>query len=212
MDRTQSQEELEPIYQPDTVAHRITFQLYSWLQPVLFALTVLIIVSTFIGRLIGVDGDSMFPTLHDKDMLLLQSIGYTPKTGDVVVLAPPTFRNGTPIVKRVIATEGQEVSVYYEDTVDPVTGQLHEAGTVTVDGQQLNQDYLGEPMRLNQGDQYLGRYPLTVPEGRVFVLGDNRNASSDSRFYDIGMVDQRAILGRAVWILMPFEHFGGIAG
>ena len=199
MDRTPGEETLEPIYQPDTAAHSFTFQLYSWLQPVLFALTVLVIVSTFFGRLIGVDGDSMYPTLHDHDMLILQSIGYTPKGGDVVVLAPPTFQNGTPIVKRVIATGGQTVSVDYD------------AGTVTVDGKTLREHYLGEPMRVNMGDQFLGQYPVTVPEGKVFVLGDNRNASSDSRYPYIGLVDQRAVLGRAVWILLPWDHFGGIA-
>ena len=199
MDRKQPEEELEPIYRPDTAAHVFSFQLYSWLQPVLFALTVLVIVSTFFGRLIGVDGDSMFPTLHDGDMLILQSIGYTPRDGDVVVLAPPTFQHGTPIVKRVIATGGQTVSIDYDN------------GSVTVDGQTLEEDYLGESMRLNLSDQFLGEYPVTVPEGKVFVLGDNRNASSDSRYPSIGLVDQRAVLGRAIWILLPFERFGGIA-
>ena len=97
MDRTPGEEvELDPLYQPDTPAHSFTFQLYSWLQPVLFALTVLVIVSTFLGRLIGVEGNSMVPTLHNKDMLILQSIGYTPKQGDVVVVAPPTLSTAPP--------------------------------------------------------------------------------------------------------------------
>lgn len=198
MDRTQTDETLEPMYQPDSAAHAFAFQLYSWLQPVLFALTVLVLVSTFLGRLIGVEGDSMFPTLHDRDMLILQSVGYTPKGGDVVVLTPKSFRDGTPIVKRVIATGGQEVSIDYS------------TGTVYVDDQALEEPYLGEDMEL-VADQFRGEYPVTVPEGCVFVLGDNRNHSSDSRVPDIGMVDQRCILGRAVWILMPFRDFGGIA-
>ena len=198
MDRTPGDQALEPIYQPDTAAHSFAFQLYSWLQPIFFALAALVIISTFFGRLIGVDGDSMYPTLHDRDMLVLQSIGYTPKGGDVVVLAPPTFRGGTPIVKRVIATGGQSVAIDYA------------TGTVYVDGVALEEGYLGEAMR-PASDQYGTQYPVTVPEGRVFVLGDNRNASSDSRVPDIGMVDQRAILGRVMWILMPFRDFGGIA-
>lgn len=211
MDRTPGEEEeLDPLYQPDTPAHSFTFQLYSWLQPVLFALTVLVIVSTFLGRLIGVEGNSMVPTLHNKDMLILQSIGYTPKQGDVVVVAPPTFEHGTPIVKRVIATQGQTVAIYYDDTIDPATGEKYPAGTVVVDGQALDESYLGEPMRLTS-DQFLGQYPITVPEGRIFVLGDNRNASSDSRVSNIGMVDTRCVLGRAVWILFPFRDFGRIA-
>lgn len=200
MDRTQLEEVLlEPIYRPDTAAHAFTFQLYSWLQPVLFALTVLVLVSTFLGRPIRVDGDSMLPTLHDGDMLILQSIGYTPKSGDVVVLTPQAFRDGTPIVKRVVATGGQEVDIDYT------------TGTVYVDGAALEEDYLGEPME-PVNDQYWEQYPITVPEGHVFVLGDNRNHSSDSRVYGIGMVDSRRVLGRAVWILLPFQDFGGIAG
>lgn len=198
MDRETPQREPEPIYRPDTPAQSFSFQLYSWLQPFLFALTVLVLISLFLGRMIGVDGNSMYPTLHDKDMLVLQSLGYTPKNGDVVVLAPITFRHGTPIVKRVIATGGQEVDVDYD------------TGTVTVDGVALEEDYLGEPMRPVM-DQFAGQYPITVPQGRLFVMGDNRNASSDSRFPDIGLVDQRCVLGRAVWILMPPGHFGGIA-
>ena len=210
MEPTQSQKELEPIYKPDTAAHSAAFQFYSWLQPVLFALTVLVIVSTFFGRLIGVDGDSMFPTLHNHDMLILRSIGYTPKNGDVVVLAPPTFRNGTPIVKRVIATGGQKVNIIYDTEMDEVTGQQRTVATVEVDGQALDEKYLGETMRLT-ADQFYGQYPITVPEGHFFVLGDNRNESSDSRYPDIGMADERCVLGKAVWILFPFQRFGGIA-
>lgn len=199
MERTQTDEILEPMYQPDSAARSFAFQLYSWLQPVLFALTVLVLVSTFVGRLIGVDGDSMFPTLHDRDMLILQSVGYTPRNGDVVVLTPKSFRGGTPIVKRVIATGGQTVSIDYD------------TGSVYVDGTALEEPYLGEPMEPPMADQFWAEYPVTVPQGHVFVLGDNRNHSSDSRVPDIGMVNQRCVLGRAVWILMPFQDFGRIA-
>ena len=201
MERAKSQEP-EPIYRPDTPVHSFSFQLYSWLQPVLFALAVLVIVSTFLGRLIGVDGSSMVPTLHNKDMLILQSVGYTPKNGDVVVLAPPTFKHGTPIVKRVIAVGGQTVEIDYPTS------------TVYVDGQPIDEPYLdpNDPMRIpSTGDQFLEQYPIPVPKGHVFVLGDNRNNSSDSRYPDIGMVDKRCVLGKAVWILFPFQDFGGIA-
>ena len=198
MERTSGEEVLDPMYQPDSTAHAFAFQLYSWLQPILFALTVLVLVSTFLGRLIGVDGDSMFPTLHNRDMLILQSVGYTPRNGDVVVLTPQSFRDGTPIVKRVIATGGQKVAIDYT------------TGTVYVDGAALTENYLGERMK-PAADQFWDQYPVTVPEGHIFVLGDNRNASSDSRVPDIGMVDQRCVLGRALWILLPFRDFGEIA-
>ncbi len=184
----------EPMYRADSTGRIFSFCLYSWLQPLLFALTVLFLATIFLGRLIGVEGDSMLPTLHNKDLLVLQSIGYTPKAGDVVVLAEQSFRDGTPIVKRVIATENQRVDIDYA------------ANTVTVDGVVLDEPYLGEPM---VEKTWAVNNHVTVPEGCIFVLGDNRNNSSDSRNPEVGMVDARCVLGRAVWRLIPF---GGIAG
>lgn len=203
MDPTLAEARPDPMYQPDTQGKTVLYYVYSWIQPVLFALAVLILVSTFLGRLIGVDGDSMLPTLHNGDMLVLQSVGYAPKSGDVVVLSTPTFRDGAALVKRVIATGGQRLDIDYG------------TGKVYVDGVELEEDYLGEKMREPSFvDHY--DYPITVPEGCVFVMGDNRNNSSDSRYtspsQSIGMVDQRRVLGRVLWILFPFDHFGGIAG
>lgn len=202
MDPTLAEARPDPMYQPDTQGKTVLYYVYSWIQPVLFALAVLILVSTFLGRLIGVDGDSMLPTLHNGDMLVLQSVGYSPKSGDVVVLSTPTFRGGAALVKRVIATGGQRLDIDYD------------AGVVYVDGVALEENYLGETMRRPSFDHY--DYPITVPEGCVFVMGDNRNNSSDSRcdgFPErIGMVDQRRVLGRVCWIIFPFSRFGGIAG
>lgn len=185
----------EPMYRPETTAQSIASGLYGWLQPILFALTVLFLISTFLGRLIGVKGSSMVPTLHDKDMLLLQSIGYTPKAGDIVVLSEQSFEEGTPIVKRVIATEGQVVDIDYG------------SGTVYVDGVALDEPYLGESMREPTWETTSRHFE--VPEGHIFVLGDNRNNSTDSRDPRVGMVDTRCVLGRAIWRLIPF---GGIDG
>ena len=102
--------------------------LYFWLQALVMALVGLILVFTFIGRIIGVDGSSMMPTLHDHDMLLLQSIGYTPESGDVVVLSKKSFREGQPIVKRVIAVGGQTVDIDYESNTVYVDGVVLDAG------------------------------------------------------------------------------------
>ena len=109
--------------------------MYFWLQALVMALVGLILVFTFIGRIIGVDGESMMPTLHNKDMLLLQSIGYEPSQGDVVVLSKNTFRDGAPIVKRIIAVGGQTVDIDYG------------TNTVYVDGVALDEPYILEPMR-----------------------------------------------------------------
>lgn len=169
--------------------------LYFWLQALVMALVGLILVFTFIGRIIGVDGSSMMPTLHDHDMLLLQSIGYTPESGDVVVLSKKSFREGQPIVKRVIAVGGQTVDIDYA------------AGTVAVDGVALEEDYINEAMYELPPDYATH---VEVPKGSIFVMGDNRNKSSDSRDPRLGTVDVRYVLGRARFVLLPFQDFGVI--
>lgn len=167
--------------------------LFSWIQALVFALFVLILCFTFLGRIISVDGNSMFPTLHDRDMLLLQCIGYTPKQGDIVVLNKPFASIDEPIVKRIIAVGGQTVRIDYDEA------------RVYVDDVALEEPYINETMRNPGGDSL---QTVTVPEGSVFVMGDNRNASSDSRVPSLGTIDTRHILGRAVWVLFPFQSFG----
>ena len=172
--------------------------LFFWLQALVAALITLILLFTFVGRIIGVDGDSMYPTLHNGDLLLLQSVGYEPKQGDVVVLTKEFDASEGPIVKRVIATGGQHVVIDYD------------AGTVTVDGQVLDEPYINpeEVMRQPGGETLTD---VVVPEGSIFVMGDNRNHSSDSRDVTLGTVDERYVLGRALWVILPFQNFGAIA-
>lgn len=166
--------------------------LFVWLQALMVCLVTLIVVFTFCGRVVGVKGDSMYPTLHDGDMLLLRSVGYTPKQGDIVVLNKKSGVFDEAIVKRIIAVGGQTVSIDYT------------AGTVTVDGQVLEDDYIAERMTVPP-DPYLSIQEVTVPEGSVFVMGDNRNHSSDSRDQRLGTVDERYILGQAVMVFFPFQ-------
>ena len=170
--------------------------LFFWLQALVAALITLILLFTFVGRIIGVDGESMYPTLHHGDLLLLQSIGYEPEQGDVVVLTKEFDASEGPIVKRVIAVGGQTVDIDYE------------AGTVSVDGQVLDEPYINEAMVPPANYEHLTH--VEVPEGSIFVMGDNRNHSSDSRDVTLGTVDERYVLGRAVWILLPFQNFGAI--
>ena len=166
--------------------------LFVWLQALMVCLVTLIVVFTFCGRVVGVKGDSMYPTLHDGDMLLLRSVGYTPKQGDIVVLNKKSGVFDEAIVKRIIAVGGQTVSIDYA------------AGTVTVDGQVLDEPYIAEVMTLPP-DPYENITEVTVPEGSVFVMGDNRNHSSDSRDQRLGTVDERYILGQAVMVFYPFR-------
>lgn len=169
--------------------------LYFWLQALVMALVGLILIFTFVGRIIGVDGESMMPTLHNRDMLLLQSIGYSPEQGDVVVLSTKDFRNGSPIVKRIIAVGGQTVDIDYE------------TNTVYVDGVALDEPYILETMRALP-ESFATH--VEVPEGSIFVMGDNRNNSTDSRSPELGVVDQRCVLGKALFILLPFQDAGAI--
>ena len=124
-------------------------------------------------------------------------MGYEPEQGDIVVLNKTTadFLEGEAIVKRVIAVGGQTVDIDYD------------AGTVAVDGQVLDEPYIHEAMLC---PTYENQTHIEVPEGSIFVMGDNRNHSSDSRDVTLGTVDERYVLGRAVCVLLPFQNFGMI--
>lgn len=175
-------------------ADALRVDLYFWLQALVMALVVLILVFTLVGRIIGVDGRSMVPTLHHGDMLLLQSIGYEPRQNDVVVLTKESF-SSQPIVKRVIALGGQTVDIDYG------------SGLVYVDGEVLDEPYINEEMICPSAENTTH---VVVPEGSIFVMGDNRNHSTDSRFPAVGVVDERCVLGRALMVILPFQNLGSI--
>lgn len=170
--------------------------LYYWTQALIVVLVGLILACTLAGRVIRVVGSSMVPTLHQNDLLLLWSVGYTPQRGDVIVLRKESFLS-YPVVKRVIATGGEHVTVDYT------------TGTVSVDGVVLDEPYINELM-VDTGKPYLTVLDVTVPEGSVYVLGDNRNNSSDSRHQDLGTVDERYILGKALFRIFPLTAFGAV--
>ena len=140
-------------------------------------------------RVILVTGDSMFTTLWDGDYLLLVSELFcgAPEPGDIVVISKQSFDNGSPIVKRVIATEGQTVDIDFENSI------------VYVDGVALQEDYTNAPTNVDGGT----RFPLTVAEGCLFVMGDNRGVSKDSRYPDVGQIDKREVLGKAIFLMYP---------
>ena len=170
---------------------------YTWLQSLVVALCVLILIFTFLARIIGVDGSSMYPTLEDHDMLFLQCVGYEPKQGDIVVLHKDFGEIRDPIVKRVIALGGQTVDIDYA------------RNAVYVDGEKIDDSYLGEPM-YPPGNPYMTGTHWDVPEGSIFVMGDNRNNSSDSRDERLGVIDKRYVIGHALFILFPFSHIGSV--
>ena len=155
------------------------------------AALVLVLIFSFFFRIIQVDGSSMVPILVNGDKLIVWGAGYTPQRGDVVIVDSYTSY-GKPLVKRVIAKGGDTVSIDYA------------TGTVAVNGEVLQEDYIAEPTYLG----YDVTFPYTVPEGTVFVMGDNRNQSLDSRSTYVGCIDERDILGRVLLCFMPFTDFG----
>ena len=163
-------------------------ELYEWVQALVYSVLAVVLLFTFVIRLIGVDGSSMEPTLkHGDRLLVLNSLLYSDyQYGDVVVLRKDTFLQ-EPVVKRVIATENQTVDIDFD------------AGEVYVDDVLLDEDYILEQTYVDEGMSF----PLTVPEGSIFVMGDNRNHSTDSRDTRLGTVDTRYVIGKAVLLLVP---------
>ena len=168
----------------------------DWVEAIVMAVVLVAIVFTFVARVITVDGISMEPTYHDGDRVLVTKLAGPAQQGDVVIIVNALE---DPIIKRVIATEGQTVDF------DP------ELGEVLVDGEPLPGSVFGAEDGItfvpDQPGQVL-EFPQTVPEGCVFVLGDHRDRSTDSRFQSVGMVDRRNILGKVVFNLYPFSILG----
>lgn len=166
---------------------------YEWLQCLVAALLVCVIVFSFFFRIIGIIGSSMVPTFEDGDSVIISNILYTPAQGDVVVLRKDAFQDD-PIIKRVIAVEGQTVSIDFDK------------GVVYVDDKALDEPYIAEPtyQSLDFSSEVL------VPEGCVFVMGDNRNHSTDSRYSVIGCVDNRYIMGKVLLRILPINKFGAV--
>lgn len=167
---------------------------YDWVGSLVTALVVVLLVMTFFFRIIDVDGKSMEPTLIDTDKVVITNLFYTPKQGDIVIISHAEDY-AKPLVKRVIATAGQELRMDYENNA------------VYVDGQKLDETYI-------QGITVRGDIPESelngaVPEGKVFVMGDNRSISLDSRYKQIGYIDESSIIGKAQLDVVPHTYKGG---
>ena len=163
--------------------------LSEWVQSLVGSVLVVVAIFTFVIRMMGVDGHSMLNTLQHGDRLLVVNsmLYHDYKYGDIVILRKNGVFDDDPIVKRVIAVEGQTVDIDFAE------------GIVYVDGEALEEDYIREPTYTAEGTEF----PLTVPEGSIFVMGDNRNGSSDSRDYRLGTVDTRYVIGKAAFLIFP---------
>ena len=169
-------------------------EIYDWIQSMMVALIICVAIFVFCIRVIDVSGTSMYPTLYNEDKMLVSPLFYTPKAGDIVVFKSDTYDSNKALVKRVIAVEGDVLNIDFEH------------GIVYVNGTPITEPYIYEPTTTKL--DFIG--PKTVPEGCVFVMGDNRNASTDSRDQRIGMVDTRTILGKVYAVIYPLDKLGWI--
>lgn len=167
----------------------------DWIESLVTVTAACVLIFTFAVRVMGIKGTSMINTLENQDLVVVSNLFYEPKQGDIVVLRKASFIKD-PIVKRVIATEGQTVGMDFN------------TGTVYVDGEPLEEEYVyleTLPMRELDFRSMLDKNSdvLTVPKGCIFVLGDNRNGSQDSRDEHIGCVDTRYLIGRVLFLAVP---------
>lgn len=163
----------------------------DWVETIIGAFFAVILIFTFLLRVANVDGESMLPTLTEGDRLIVSHLFYEPKAGDIVIVNSEKLNKA--IVKRIIAVEGQSVDI------DP------EAGTVKVDGTVLDEPYILEATKEDEGYH---DYPVTVPPDCVFVMGDNRMNSTDSRSEWVGFVEDEDILGKVIFRIFPFNSVG----
>ncbi len=164
-----------------------TASVYEWVHSLVFAVAIVVILLTFFVRLVDVSGTSMLQTLQNRDKVIVSNMFYKPKQGDIVVVSKGA-QYSEPIIKRVIATEGQSLDIDFKNE------------SVIVDGVELKEDYI-------QGHTHKedGEIPKVIPKGKVFVLGDNRGVSMDSRSKAIGLIDVKDIIGKAEVVVFPFK-------
>ncbi len=189
-------------------------EVFSWIVCVAVAVAIAFVIRNFVFMNVKVDGSSMNPTLHHNEKVFARIIGYTPKRGDVVIFHP-AHNKDIAYIKRVIATEGDRV------WIDDSNGQVHLKKSGSDEWEILKEDYISDEkynsMNLNCAKRYVddsGEEGLLIKEDHIFVLGDNRNHSNDSRndteFNTVGQVSVDSVMGKASFRWWPISEFGSI--
>ena len=210
-ERDSQVETFEEIEDNDNIKTSKFAELFDWIDTIVVALVSVVIIFSLFFRLATIVGPSMQNTLYSGEKVIISNFLYKPKYGDVVVISR-NMNNSVgdvdtgrePIIKRIIATEGQYVDIDFEE------GKVF-VGADLSNMLELSESYVNGPTNL----KYDIEFPVYVKEGHVFVLGDNRNNSTDSRsstIGDLGLVDERYILGKAIYRVWPLDAIGGIDG
>ncbi len=204
-----------PEQEPRKEKRGFACEVFDWVEVMAFSLTFILLVFTYVGRLAVVDGPSMNNTLEHGETLVISKVNYTPKTGDIIVFQNPLGVGvyGQPLIKRVIATEGQWIYIDHENWKTYVyeNSEWDTAEEVVANVVPL-EDIYGWEINKEPYTSMTGKHeaPRQIPDGKMFVMGDNRNHSADSRSPSVGIVDERYILGKAYFRLTPFERMGAL--
>ena len=182
----------KPIIFETVNSEGVVSAIFDWVKNIIMTIIIAFLCFTFLFRVVRVDGTSMYDTLKNDDLLIVSDLFYTPHNSDIVVIDHAEGID-TPIVKRVIAIEGQTIKLDYQNN------------KVIVDGETLNEPYIYNDVTF--GSQMVNYdIPEVVPEGKVFVMGDNRDVSLDSRNARVKLIDVKDIIGKAQFVYFPFEN------
>ena len=197
----------EVLNKKKSLGTRIVVSLLEYVEILVFSLVCVMLLFTFVVRLCEVSGDSMNNTLVDNEKLLVSNVFYKPECGDIIVFHQTGALN-EPVVKRVIAVGGETININFDTMEVTVTGK---------DGNKrvLQEDYAFYDSNESVKKKYMRHttdflFPLEVPEGYLFVMGDNRYNSLDSRFSEVSLVDERRVLGKVIFRLTPFNKMGTV--
>lgn len=167
---------------------------YDLTESIVQGIFLAVLLVCFVVRTVNISGDSMLPTLENNDKIIVWELNYKPKSGDIVIIKRGKYLD-TPLIKRIIATENQIIDInYFTDKV-------------MIDNEELHENYIREKNLWLQGDIDL---PCKIPKDHVWVMGDNRNNSTDSRFTEVGLIPIKNIIGKAVYRISPFDNIGKI--